>query len=58
MVRKNMVTIDVRPCHYDVMEKLEDNLGCRRKVWFDEAFCGDFAIVRDESADTAGGTVF
>lgn len=53
-----MVTIDVRPCHYDVMEKLEDNLGCRRKVWFDEAFCGDFAIVRDESADTAGGTVF
>jgi hypothetical protein len=28
-----------------------------RHVWFDEAFCGDFAIVRDESADTAGGTV-
>lgn len=39
------------------MEKLEDNLGFRRKVWFDEAFCGDFVIVRDKSADTAGGTV-
>jgi hypothetical protein len=52
-----MVIIDVRPCLYDVTEKLEDNLGCRRKVWFDEAFCGDFAIVRDESVDAAGDTV-
>lgn len=26
-------------------------------VWFDEAFCGDFAMVGDESADTAEGRV-
>ena len=52
-----MVIIDVRPCLFDVMEKPEDSLGCRRKVWFDEAFCGDSAIVSDESADTAGGRV-
>jgi hypothetical protein len=48
---------NVRPCLYDVMEKLEDNLGCKRKVWFDEALCVHFASARDESADTAGGRV-
>jgi hypothetical protein len=48
-----MVTNDVRPCLYDVIIKLEDNLGCKRKIWFDKALCGDFTIVWDESADTA-----
>jgi len=39
------------------MEKLENNSGCKRRVWFDKALCGDFVMVRDEHADIAGGRV-
>ena len=52
-----MVTADVRPCLSDIMEKLKNNSGCKRKVWFDEALCGDFVMVGDEGADIAGGRV-
>jgi len=37
------------------MEKLKNNLGCKRKVRFDEALCGNFAMVGNEGADIAGG---
>jgi hypothetical protein len=36
---------------------MKNNSGCKRKVWFDEALCGDFAMVGDEGADKDGGTV-
>jgi len=39
------------------MEKLENNSGCKWRVWFDEALYGDFLMVRDEHADIAGGKV-
>ena len=52
-----MVTAYVRPCLSDIIEKLKNNSGCKRKVWFDEAICGDFAMVRDEGADIAGSRV-
>ena len=39
------------------MEKMENNSGCKWKVWFDKAVCGDFVMVRDEHADIAGGRV-
>ena len=53
-----MVTADVRPCLSDIMEKLKNNLRCKRKVWFDEAVCGDFAMVGDEGADIDGGRIY
>jgi hypothetical protein len=34
----------------DVMDKLEYSSTCTRKVRFDEAVCGDFAMVRDEGS--------
>jgi len=34
------------------MEKLKNSLGCKRKVWFDEALCSDFAMVGNEGADS------
>ena len=52
-----MVSSYIRPCLSDVMEKLEKNLGCKGRVWFDEALCGEFLMVRDEHADIAGGRV-
>jgi len=52
-----VVTADIRPCLSDITEKLKNNSGCKRKVWFDEALCGDFAVVGNEVADVAGGRV-
>ena len=52
-----MVTADIRPCLSDIMEKFKNNSGCKRKVRFDEALCGDFAIVGNEGADITGGSV-
>jgi hypothetical protein len=52
-----VVTADVRPCLCDIIEKLKNNSGCKRKVWFDKALYGDFAMVGDEGADIAGGRV-
>ena len=52
-----MVTTDIRPCLSDIMEKLKNNSRRKRKVWFDDAFCGDFAMVGNEGADVAGGRV-
>jgi hypothetical protein len=39
------------------MENLKNNSVCKRKAWFDEALCGDFAVLGDEGADIAGGRV-
>jgi len=52
-----VVTTDIRPCLSDIMEKLKNNSGYKRKVQFDEALCGDFAMVGNEGADIAGGRV-
>ena len=34
----------------DVMDKLDYSSTCTRKVRFDEAVCGDYAMVKDEGS--------
>ena len=34
----------------DVMDKLDYSSTCTRKVRFDEAVCGDYAMIRDEGS--------
>jgi len=57
LVIKSVLSSYIRPCLYEVMEKLENNLGCKRMIWFDKALCDDFLMVRDKCAHIAGGRV-
>jgi hypothetical protein len=56
-VTKNVVSSDIGPGFFEIIEKLENNSGCERKVWFDQALSCNSAMLSDDSVDVTSSTV-